>query len=210
VRLISIEGGRTYRQTVGAKSATCRSCNRCTAYVGLWHEAVVARTAALARGRAKTPAFNLRVESSSRFGESESQKFWRRLYEEGNRENDSTLSWLAHVFTRPGPKAALEPGTKRLIWFNSELSPAVIAYAASARSVAARLVQIPLFSLVRLPARVIPAPPARLALSTWHSPPRFGLHCPRGAAFRAATRHRQSASPPSRRAQLADHVRQSW
>jgi hypothetical protein len=34
----------------------------------------------------------LRVESSSRFGESESQKFWRRLYEEGNRENDSTLS----------------------------------------------------------------------------------------------------------------------
>jgi hypothetical protein len=63
------------------------------------------RTAGVDRGCAKTPAFNLRVESSSRFGESESQKFWRRLYEEGNRENDSTLSWLAHVFTRPGPKA---------------------------------------------------------------------------------------------------------
>ena len=34
------------------------------------------------------------------FGQSESQKFWRRLFEEANRENYSTLSWLAHVFTR--------------------------------------------------------------------------------------------------------------
>src|SRR5215831_2214488 len=46
---------------------------------------------------------NLRVECSSRFGQSENQKFWRRLFEEGNRENGSTLSWLVHVFTRPGP-----------------------------------------------------------------------------------------------------------
>src|ERR1700757_2220364 len=60
------------------------------------------------RGCAKTPAFNLRVESSSRFGQSENQKFWRRLFEEGNRENGSTLSWLAHVFTWPGPKAGVQ------------------------------------------------------------------------------------------------------
>src|SRR5262249_39918594 len=37
------------------------------------------------------------------FGQSENQKFWRRLFEEANRENCSTLSWLAHVFTRPAP-----------------------------------------------------------------------------------------------------------
>ena len=61
------------------------------------------RWTAVDRGCAKTPAFNLRVESSSRFGQSENQKCWRRLSEEGNRENDSALSWLAHVFTRPGP-----------------------------------------------------------------------------------------------------------
>src|SRR5690349_13097633 len=41
------------------------------------------------------------------FGQSQNQKFWRRLFEEGNRENCSTLSWLAHVFTRPGPIAAI-------------------------------------------------------------------------------------------------------
>ena len=46
---------------------------------------------------AKTLAFNLRVESSSRFGQSENQKCWRRLSEEGNRENGSTVTWLAHV-----------------------------------------------------------------------------------------------------------------
>jgi hypothetical protein len=63
--------------------------------------------AAFDRDCAKTPAFNLGVESSSRFGQSENQKFWRRLSEEGNRENDFTLSWLAHVFTRSGPKAVV-------------------------------------------------------------------------------------------------------
>ena len=41
------------------------------------------------------------------FGQSENQKFWRRLFEEANRENCSTLSWLAHVFTRPGPTPAI-------------------------------------------------------------------------------------------------------
>jgi hypothetical protein len=56
---------------------------------------------ALGPGCVKTPAFNLRVESSSRFGQSENQKFCGRLSEEDNRENDSTLSWLAHVFTQP-------------------------------------------------------------------------------------------------------------
>ena len=57
-------------------------------------------------GRAKTRAYNLLIESSSQFGQSENQKCWRRLSEEGNRETGSTLSWLAHVFTRPGPIAA--------------------------------------------------------------------------------------------------------
>jgi NAD(P)H-binding len=65
--------------------------------------ALAVGTGVNARGCAKTPAFNLRVESSSRFGQYENQKFWRRLSEEGNRENASTLSWLVHVFTRPGP-----------------------------------------------------------------------------------------------------------
>src|SRR6516162_10869241 len=54
-------------------------------------------------GRAKTRAFNLLVESSSQFGQSGNQKCWRRLSEEGNRETGSTLSRLAHIFTRPGP-----------------------------------------------------------------------------------------------------------
>ena len=58
-------------------------------------------------GCAKTPALNLLVESSSQFEQSENQKCWRGLSEEGNRENGSTLSWLAHVFTWPGPKAAV-------------------------------------------------------------------------------------------------------
>jgi hypothetical protein len=56
-------------------------------------------------GCAKTRAFNLLVESSSQFGQSENQKCWRRLSEEGNREPCSTLSWRAHVFTRSGPVA---------------------------------------------------------------------------------------------------------
>jgi hypothetical protein len=53
-------------------------------------------------GCAKTRAFNLRVESSSQFGQSENQNAGDGLSEEANRENGSTLSWLAHVSTRPG------------------------------------------------------------------------------------------------------------
>jgi hypothetical protein len=60
-------------------------------------------------GCAKTRAFNLLVESSSQFGQSENQKCWRRLSEEDDREKGSTLSWLAHVFTRPGPLADIRP-----------------------------------------------------------------------------------------------------
>jgi hypothetical protein len=60
-------------------------------------------------GCAKTRAFNLLVESSSQFGQSENQKCWRRLSEEDDREDGSTLSWLAHVFTRPGPFADVRP-----------------------------------------------------------------------------------------------------
>ena len=60
-------------------------------------------TAALGPGCVKTRAFNLLVERSS-------QNCWRRLSEEGNRETGSTLSWLAHVFTRPGSKAVLGTG----------------------------------------------------------------------------------------------------
>src|SRR6516225_460683 len=58
-------------------------------------------------GCAKTRAFNLLLESSSQFGQSENQKCSRRLSEEGNRETGSTLSWLAHIFTRPGPIAVI-------------------------------------------------------------------------------------------------------
>src|ERR1700758_595668 len=78
-------------------------------------------TAAMGPGRAKTRAFNLVVESSSQFGQSENQKCWRRLSEEGNRETSSTLSSLAHVFTRPGSLRAPSrvrrgcPGGRRLL-----------------------------------------------------------------------------------------------
>src|SRR5262249_45163910 len=61
-----------------------------------------ARATALGPACVKTRAFNLRVESSSQFDQSENQRCWRRLSEEGNRENRSMLSLLAHVFTRPG------------------------------------------------------------------------------------------------------------
>ena len=64
---------------------------------------------AYARGCAKTCAFNLRVESSSQFGQSENQKCWLQPSEEGNRENGSTRSWLAHVFTRAGPHCGHPP-----------------------------------------------------------------------------------------------------
>jgi hypothetical protein len=73
--------------------------------------ALTAGTALHARGCAKTPAFILRVESPSRFRQSENQKCWWRLSAEGNKENESPHSWLAHVFTQPGPFAVIRRST---------------------------------------------------------------------------------------------------
>src|SRR5258706_15462830 len=62
---------------------------------------------AVGLGRVKTPTFNLRVESPSRFRKFENQKCLRPLLREDDRENNSAHSWLVHVFTQPGSKAAL-------------------------------------------------------------------------------------------------------
>src|SRR5438876_8774231 len=51
--------------------------------------------------------FNLRVETPSRFRKFENQKCLRLLLREDDRENNSAHSWLVHVFTQPGSKAAL-------------------------------------------------------------------------------------------------------
>src|SRR5258708_38273989 len=56
-------------------------------------------------GRVKTPTFNLRVEIPSRFRKFETQKCLRPLLREDDRENNSSHSWLVHVFTQPGSKA---------------------------------------------------------------------------------------------------------
>ena len=48
---------------------------------------------------AKTQAFIVRVESPSRFRQSENQKFWWRYREKAIKKNYSPHSWLAHVFT---------------------------------------------------------------------------------------------------------------
>jgi hypothetical protein len=74
------------------------------------------RAAALGPARVKTRAFVLLVEGSSQFGQSENQKCWRRLSEEGNRETGSTLSWLAHIFTQPGSRAALRTRYQAYVW----------------------------------------------------------------------------------------------
>src|SRR5258707_15266558 len=58
-------------------------------------------------GRVKTPTFNLPVEIPSRLRKFENQKCLRRLLREADRENNSAHSWLVHVFTQPGSKAAL-------------------------------------------------------------------------------------------------------
>src|SRR5213075_2545208 len=58
-------------------------------------------------GRVKTPTFNLRVEIPSRFRKFENQKCLRPPLREDDRENNSAHSWLVHVFTQPGSKAAL-------------------------------------------------------------------------------------------------------
>src|SRR5258707_10445414 len=58
-------------------------------------------------GCVKTPTFNLRVEIPSRFRKFENQKCLRPPLREDDRENNSALTWLVHVFTQPGSKAAL-------------------------------------------------------------------------------------------------------
>ena len=55
------------------------------------------------RGCAKTQAFIVRVESPSRFRQSENQKFWWRYREKAIKKNHSPHSWLAHVFTQAAP-----------------------------------------------------------------------------------------------------------
>jgi hypothetical protein len=96
---------------------------------------LAARTALDAQGCAKTPAFNLHIESFSRFGQSENQKFWRRLFEEGNRENGSTLSWLAQFSHGLAPlsrhssqgltasNAQLAANLRPQFWFTELLRP---------------------------------------------------------------------------------------
>ena len=75
-----------------------------------------ARETASGPGFAKTRAFNLLVESSSQFGQSE-KKVLATASEEGNREAGSTLSWLAHIFTRPGSTVVdLAVGCEWLGW----------------------------------------------------------------------------------------------
>jgi hypothetical protein len=58
--------------------------------------------------------FNLRVGSSFQFGQSENQNAGDELSEERNRQNGSTLSWLAHVFTRSAPIGVARCRTKDL------------------------------------------------------------------------------------------------
>src|SRR6202790_4252211 len=62
---------------------------------------------ALGLGRVKTPTFNLRVETPSRFRKFENQKCLRPLLREDDRENNSAHSWVVHVFTQPGSKATV-------------------------------------------------------------------------------------------------------
>src|SRR6266403_4642677 len=64
-------------------------------------------TSGMGLGRVKTPTFNLRVETPSRFRKFENQKCLRPLLREDDRENNSAHSWLVHVFTQRGSKAAL-------------------------------------------------------------------------------------------------------
>src|SRR5258708_8004192 len=66
-----------------------------------------AAMSALGLGRVKTPTFNLRVETPSRFRKFENQKCLRLLLREDDRENNSAHSWLVHVFTQPGSKGEI-------------------------------------------------------------------------------------------------------
>jgi hypothetical protein len=64
------------------------------------------------------PAFTLRVESPSRFRQSENQKCWWQLSGEGNEENKSPHSWLAPVSHSLAPKRSLVLGNR-----NGKTSP---------------------------------------------------------------------------------------
>ena len=59
-------------------------------------------------GCVKTPTFNLRVEIPSRFRKFENQKCLRPLLREDDRENNSALAWLVHVFTQPGSETEVD------------------------------------------------------------------------------------------------------
>jgi hypothetical protein len=56
-----------------------------------------------ARGCVKTQAFNLRVESSSRFLQSKEEYRYGRDRKKVNRENNAPPCWLLSVFTQPRP-----------------------------------------------------------------------------------------------------------
>ncbi len=67
-------------------------------------------TSGMGLGRVKTPTFNLRVETPSRFRKFENQKCLRPLLREDDRENNFAHSWLVHVFTQPGPRPDIVRG----------------------------------------------------------------------------------------------------
>ena len=67
------------------------------------------RARTVARGRVKTQAFNLRVESPSRFRQSKEESRCGCVRKKGNRENNSPPCWLLSVFTQPRWKAVLRP-----------------------------------------------------------------------------------------------------
>jgi hypothetical protein len=60
-------------------------------------------TAILDRGRVKTEAFNLRVESFSQFRQSKEEYRCGGDRKKVNRENNALPCWLLSVFTQPRP-----------------------------------------------------------------------------------------------------------
>src|SRR6266403_5157077 len=92
----------------GAWSCQPRPCRRGqVANDAFWYYGLQNPESARGLGRVKTPTFNLRVETPSRFRKFENQKCLRLLLREDDRENNSAHSWLVHVFTQPGSKADL-------------------------------------------------------------------------------------------------------
>ena len=92
----------------------------------------------LGLGRVKTPTFNLRVETPSRFRKFENQKCLRLLLREDDRENNSAHSWLVHVFTQPGSKAEKLRLSKCLLLFPQQRTFIKATAANSTRIDAAR------------------------------------------------------------------------